>query len=123
MATSFRSAAPAAGAFIAVLLLGSFDPATTWWFPSCPLRALTGWLCPLCGSLRALHALLRGEPAVALAFNPLVTLAALAATAAVIVDALRPARAPSRALLARFAFSVPGLILFTVFGVARNLIP
>jgi hypothetical protein len=27
-------------------LLFVFDPAATWWFPSCPFNALTGWLCP-----------------------------------------------------------------------------
>src|SRR5258708_25879013 len=43
-------------------LLAVFDPASTWWLPSCPFHALTGWLCPLCGSLRAVHALLHGAP-------------------------------------------------------------
>jgi hypothetical protein len=52
-------------------LVAAFDPATTWWFPPCPFHALTGWLCPLCGSLRAIHAMLQGSPAAALTFNPL----------------------------------------------------
>src|SRR5436190_7873023 len=55
----------------ATAALVAFDPATTWWFPSCPFHAMTGWLCPLCGSLRAAHALTRGAPLTAMAFNPL----------------------------------------------------
>jgi hypothetical protein len=91
----------------AAALLLAFDPATTWWFPSCPFHALTGWLCPLCGSLRALHALFQGAPVAALAFNPL-TIAGLVAW-----------------LLARerttaFCFSARGVALLTVFGVLRN---
>jgi TM2 domain-containing membrane protein YozV len=38
-----------------------YDPAVAAFFPSCPLRALTGLLCPLCGGLRAAHALLHGR--------------------------------------------------------------
>jgi len=115
---------PALGVGIAatVAMLAAFDPATTWFFPSCPLRAVTGWLCPLCGSLRALHALVHGDPARAMAFNPLVTLAAIAAVAAWSLDTLRPARSSSRALLVRLAFSGPSLLAFALFGVVRNLI-
>ena len=50
----------------AMALVAVFEPAATWWFPSCPLHALTGWLCPLCGSLRAVHAILHGSPVAAL---------------------------------------------------------
>lgn len=48
-----------------------YDPATTAWFPSCPFRALTGLLCPLCGSLRAAHALAHGHLGEAFLLNPL----------------------------------------------------
>jgi hypothetical protein len=68
----------AAGMLTAGILIVAFDPAATWWFPSCPLHALTGWLCPLCGSLRALHALLLGAPAAAFSLNPLTTTGAVA---------------------------------------------
>jgi hypothetical protein len=60
------------GLAVVTAALALFDPATTWWFPSCPFHAMTGLLCPFCGSLRAIHALLRGAPLAALAFNPLV---------------------------------------------------
>jgi hypothetical protein len=92
---------------VAVLLV-AFDPATTWWFPSCPFHALTGWLCPLCGSLRAIHALLTGSPLAALAFNPLIIAGFGAWTLA-------------RERAIAFGFSPRGLALFAIFGLLRNL--
>lgn len=53
-----------------MVALRVFDPATSGFFPPCPFRALTGWYCPGCGSLRAVHQLLRGNLRQALAFNP-----------------------------------------------------
>jgi hypothetical protein len=60
----------AAGA-TAVVMLCVFDPATSGVFPPCPVRYLTGWYCPGCGSLRAIHQLLHGNLAAAWAMNPL----------------------------------------------------
>ena len=37
--------------------------------PRCIFRDLTGWSCPGCGSQRALHALLDGEPLKAWSYN------------------------------------------------------
>lgn len=54
-----------------VILLRVFDPATSGIFPPCPVRYLTGWYCPGCGSLRALHQLLHGNLREAWAMNPL----------------------------------------------------
>src|SRR6202046_5995717 len=56
------------------ITLRMFDPATTVFFPPCPLRYLTGWYCPGCGSLRALHQLLHGNLGQAWALNPLTVL-------------------------------------------------
>lgn len=89
-------------------LLLAFDPATTWWFPSCPFHALTGWLCPLCGSLRALHALLLGAPVAALAFNPLAIVGLIAWLLA-------------RERTTAVCFSTRGLAVLTAFGVLRNI--
>lgn len=60
----------ASAALIALLMLRVFDPATSGVFPPCPFRALTGWLCPGCGSLRAIHQLLLGNFRKAFALNP-----------------------------------------------------
>jgi hypothetical protein len=107
MTTQTRGAL-AALALGAVVTLGLVDPATTWWMPSCPLYALTGWLCPLCGSLRALHALLRGAPLAAFAFNPLLVVAL-------------PLTLIARRRTVDFCFSARGLTALAVFGLARNL--
>ena len=88
--------------------LAAFDPAVTWFFPSCPFYAITGWLCPLCGSLRAVHALLVGHPLAALAFNPL-TIVGLGMWLV------------ARDRTTRFCFSGPGLALLAGFGLFRNL--
>jgi hypothetical protein len=92
----------------ATALVAVFDPATTWWFPSCPFHALTGWLCPLCGSLRAVHALLHGSPAAALRFNP-ITIAGLGAWLV------------ARQRTTSFFFSARGISLLAAFDLLRNL--
>ena len=58
-------------ATVAAVMLRLFDPATSGIFPPCPLRYLTGWYCPGCGSLRAIHQLLHGNLRAAWAMNPL----------------------------------------------------
>lgn len=95
-------------ALAALVPLAAFDPATTWWFPSCLFYALTGWLCPLCGSLRAMHALLIGAPLTALALNPLIVIALGAWTIA-------------RARTTAFCFSARGLAALAAFALLRNL--
>ena len=105
------------------ILIFSFDPATTWWFPSCPLHALTGWLCPLCGSLRALHALLLGAPVVAFSLNPLTTAGVAAGVVACVHDVVRPTRARHCERLTTLCFSTRGAAFVIAFGVLRNLVP
>jgi len=56
---------------VTLLILFQFDPAVSRIFPPCPFHTSTGLYCPGCGSLRAIHALLHGRPAQALAMNPL----------------------------------------------------
>jgi len=63
--------AMAAGGLSFVYLL---DPETSELFPPCPFLALTGFYCPGCGTLRALHQLTRGHPVAALDLNPLMIL-------------------------------------------------
>jgi hypothetical protein len=109
-------------ALAGVGMLSVFDPAVTAWFPSCPLYALTGWLCPFCGSLRAGHELLHGHVEAALALNPLTTVAAAAGLIALAHDGLRPARPSFIDRLVPLCFSIPGLTLAAAFGVLRNII-
>jgi len=63
-----------ASAVAGLVVLFLFDPAQSGVFPPCPLRFLTGWYCPGCGSLRALHQLLHGNLGAAWALNPLTVL-------------------------------------------------
>lgn len=50
------------------------DPSKTF-MPRCPFYELTGWLCPGCGSQRAIHALLHFNISQAFKFNPLLVIA------------------------------------------------
>ena len=102
-------------------IVAVFDPAVTWWFPSCPFYALTGWLCPLCGSLRAVHALLHGAPRAAWGFNPLTTAAVAAGGVALLLDALRPEQPARAGRLIGFCLSGRALAAASAFGVLRNL--
>ncbi len=104
----------------AVPVLYFVNPARGEWFAPCPFRWVTGWLCPGCGSLRAMHALLHGEVTRALALNPLMlillplTVFLLARHALLLFrgDAERPLP----------AFAVWALLALTLaFAVARNL--
>ena len=47
------------------------DPRTPGNYPPCLFLFVTGCYCPGCGTLRALHALLHGDPRSALGYNPL----------------------------------------------------
>lgn len=68
-------------------LLYLFDPTTAHFFPPCPLRAITGFQCPGCGTTRALHALLHGQFAAAFAFNPMLFVMSAAIAPALITFA------------------------------------
>jgi len=70
----FLVGVPVALMALAAGVLRVFNPATVWFFPPCPFRALTGYLCPGCGTLRALHELLNGHLAAAFRLNPLMML-------------------------------------------------
>ncbi len=55
--------------------VAAVDPGVSGHYPGCPLLAVTGWYCPGCGSLRAVHALTHGHLGAALHDNALTTLA------------------------------------------------
>lgn len=113
-------AAAAGGAALVYLV----DPAASRLFPPCPFLALTGLLCPGCGTTRAAHQLLHGHPVAALELNPLLPLY-LPFLGHVLLSELRVAagREPlSFPLLPRsWIQALLGLIL--AFWVTRNLSP
>ncbi|GAB3257610.1 DUF2752 domain-containing protein [Kineosporia babensis] len=73
-----RLASPTAVAVVlaaATGYLAAVDPAEPGHYPGCPILAATGWYCPGCGGLRAVHELSHGHLITALSSNALVTLA------------------------------------------------
>ncbi|MBC7912090.1 MAG: DUF2752 domain-containing protein [Pyrinomonadaceae bacterium] len=98
-----------------------FDPASGVGYPSCPFRALTGFDCPGCGSLRGLHQLLHGNLAAAFAFNPLMALSAPFVGYSFLsyaLLALRGRSLPRVFLPARVIWLL--LLLVVSFGIVRN---
>jgi hypothetical protein len=103
-------------------VLFACDPAATWFFPSCPLRSLTGWLCPACGTLRALHALLHGHLGQAFHDNAFVLTAGLAAAGRPAWERLHGSATAVRSVGFRSG-RLPGWLLLAaaVFALARNI--
>lgn len=104
------------------VMLRLFDPATSGLFPPCPLRYLTGWYCPGCGSLRAIHQLLHGSLRAAWAMNPLTVVLLPFLTYGLASAALFEVR--GRALPQPFLRAVWIRVLcaaMILFGIARNL--
>jgi Protein of unknown function (DUF2752) len=69
-----RLSAPLASAAVALAATGylaAVDPNQPGHYPLCPFRYVTGYACPGCGSLRAVHDVATGQPLAALQRNPL----------------------------------------------------
>jgi hypothetical protein len=62
------------GLFAALVVIYRFPPTEYSFYPRCPIYLATHWLCPGCGSTRALHALLHLDFPVAFHYNALFTL-------------------------------------------------
>jgi hypothetical protein len=58
------------GTAIGALVVHTLDPNQAGNYPTCPFLAATGFYCPGCGTLRALHAITDGDLATALQRNP-----------------------------------------------------
>ncbi len=119
-----RAAGPllgAAGALAAVAVVGAVDPNQPGHYPTCPFLAVTGWFCPGCGSLRALHALAHGDLREALARNPLMVVTVPALVLWWGAWLVRSVRARPRRWVAP-AWTIWALLVVVVaYGVARNL--
>lgn len=62
-------------AVAATMLVAAVDPHEAGHYPTCPSLYLTGFWCPGCGSLRAVHDLAHGDLVGALGMNILLVLA------------------------------------------------
>lgn len=99
------------------------DPYAAAWPLGCPLRRLTGWLCPLCGTQRALHEALHGHLAESWRLSPALWILSpwwallLAGALSARIAAWRAAR---WARSGRVVLSVVGLLV--LWGIVRNLL-
>lgn len=59
----------AAAVCAAAIILYTYNPLSVSFYPRCPSKWLTGFDCPGCGSLRAMHALLHGNISAAWHYN------------------------------------------------------
>jgi hypothetical protein len=62
---------PSSLAALGAAVLFWFDPSQYTFYPACQFHKVTGWLCPGCGCLRALHQLLHGHIVTAFRYNPM----------------------------------------------------
>jgi hypothetical protein len=101
--------------------VAAVDPSASGHYPTCPFLAITGWYCPGCGALRAVHALAHADLLTALARNPFAVVAAGYLVVAWALWLGRTATGRPRRWLAPpwVLYSVLGAIL--AFGVLRNL--
>src|SRR5580692_3897196 len=107
---------------VGAVLLEVFDPATSGIFPPCPVRYLTGWYCPGCGSLRAIHQLLEGNLRAAWAMNPLTVILLPFLTYGLASYALFEMRGRGLPRLFLPAVWIRALcVAIVLFGIARNL--
>jgi len=113
-----RHVALAAVGCVALGVVGVVDPSERTLTPPCPMRALTGLDCPLCGATRATHALVRGHVATALDFNALYV-ALLPVVVVLGLLWLVRGRLPNVARSARAAWVL--LSVGVAFAVVRNL--
>lgn len=110
------------GAAAAAILLWVFDPATSGVFPPCPVRYLTGWYCPGCGSLRALHQLMHGNLRAAWTMNPLALMLSPFLAYGLLSQVLYEIRGrglPEPFLRTRWIQALCAAIL--LYGIVRNL--
>ena len=99
-----------------------FDPREPGLYPVCPFFGLTGWHCPGCGTLRALHQLMHGNIAAAFGYNAYAMLALPVIAYAFTVGGLRAygLPAPPRAFIpSRWIWALLAAIL--AFWLLRNL--
>lgn len=119
-----RSAFGALAASQVVLVIGAARVATAFITIECPIRSLTGWQCPGCGSTRCVAALGTGDFVTAFRQNVLLTVAFFGSMLICLVGVFSPAVAQQvRAAISTrqklYAWILVLVIL--VFAVSRNL--
>lgn len=111
----------AGAAAVVVATVGAVDPNEPGHYPTCPFLAVTGWWCPGCGALRAVHALAHGDLGTALARNPFTVVAAAGLVVGWVLWARRRWLGRARTWVAPPAVLYALLAAVVAFGVLRNL--
>ena len=115
-------AAVTGAAAVAGVTLFAVDPNEPGHYPTCPFLLTTGYYCPGCGALRAVHDLLHGDLLGAIARNPLAVVALPYLLLAWLAWVLRISGRPTPR-----STSLPSWVLWVVlgavitFGVLRNV--
>ena len=127
-----RTGLPVGGGILAGGFALTAVYATTGLGLPCPFRALTGWLCPLCGGTRMGDALLHGDLGLAFSANPVALLAVGVLGLLTVLwtvellggPAVRPPAPLSRRLqqVAGWVWPVLGAIVALGYVVLRNLL-
>ena len=107
-------------ALAGAVVLGVGNPNTTH-IPLCPLKAVTGLDCPLCGSLRAVHSLTHLDLVGALSNNLLFTVAAPFLVLGWVHWLRTSLTGGGRRIDVRRGVLITGIVVVLVFTVARNL--
>jgi hypothetical protein len=106
---------------LGTVVLFCFDPAENSFYPVCAFHRATGLLCPGCGSLRAVHQLLRGHLEAAFRYNALLVSALPFAGWLALRFGLAKARRQPRLPELRPVWLWTALVVVVLFGILRNL--
>ena len=101
------------------------DPSVVPIFPRCPFRLLTGYLCPGCGSQRAIHHLLNLDLPGAWRMNPLLVIALPYLLLGLILKPLSRHNGRGTRLydqLYGYRASVAALVVIVLFWIGRNIV-
>ena len=121
---SIKQGIIALGFLMLLVLYAYFDPAQADFFPACPFHSLTGFLCPGCGSQRALHHLLNLQVSTAYSYNPLLIISLpyiLTATVGDHIPNLSPALLKWRKIFFGRNAIIIVLLIIISFWIFRNL--
>ena len=104
-----------------VLLYSFIYPSWQQYFPKCIFHNLTGLYCPLCGTQRALNALVHGNIGEAIRDNILVLFAILLFSLFTLQLKVFHKKSRYTNILSSSTFFKAALIIVIVFGVLRNI--
>lgn len=106
-------------AFSAVFI---FNPAKSKIFPPCLFKTITGFYCPGCGSLRAVHQLMHGHFIEAFRLNPLMVLFAVIMVVIFIVFLIPSEKIKHlRSKFSKMPIALIVLVIIIAYWILRNL--